>query len=348
MSHQTGIKASDELKDAFANAKNANNNYRLIKVCIDLGIEKLVPKDHCEASGTWEEDYGMILPLLGDKDPCYLFYRLDEKDAQNHYKWIFMRFSPDHAQVKHKMVYAATNTTVKTIFGTSQIKDELLATSKTEMTFDGYMRHREHEEAPAPLTASEEEQRLMREEEGPTDIGSSTKQSHLGGIAFPIRSEAKDKLLGLKNGDYTYVRLCVDTTNEEILLDDADSIGTNALPGKISSEKAGYHVFTFKHTHEGDYQESPVFIYSMPGYKCPVKARMLYTSCLGPLMGQLAEEFDIQCVKRIEINSGDVLTESFLMDEVHPVRNLHRPAFAKPKGPSGKRGQRRLLKDDDQ
>ncbi|XP_022081317.1 twinfilin-2-A-like [Acanthaster planci] len=346
MSHQTGIKASDELKKAFAEAKL--KNYRLLKVCIDLEIEKLVPKEHCEESGTWEEDYSMIHPLLDDKSPCYFFYRLDEKDSQNQHKWIFMRYSPDHAEVKHKMVYAATNTTVKSIFGTGQIKDEVFATAEAEMTFDGYMRHREHEEAPAPLTASEEELKLLREEEGHMDIGSSTKQSHLQGIAFHIRDEAKDKLLGLKNGDYTYVRLCVDTSKEEIFLDEADSIGVNALPAKISSDSGGYHVFTFKHTHEGDYQESPVLIYSMPGYKCPVKERMLYTSCLGPLIGQLEAEFDIKCAKRIEINSGEVLTEAFLMDEVHPVRNLHRPAFAKPKGPAGKRGQRRLLKDEDQ
>ena len=32
-----------------------------------------------------------------------------------------------------------------------------------------------------------------------------------------------------------------------------------------------------------------VFIYSMPGYQCPIKERMLYSSCKGPLL-QIAEE----------------------------------------------------------
>ena len=49
---------------------------------------------------------------------------------------------------------------------------------------------------------------------------------------------------------------CVDIKNEEILLDDSDSIELNALPAKVPTDKASYHVFTFKHTHEGDYLES--------------------------------------------------------------------------------------------
>ena len=48
----------------------------------------------------------------------------------------------------------------------------------------------------------------------------------------------------------------MDIKNEEILLDDSDSIELNALPAKVPTDKASYHVFTFKHTHEGDYLES--------------------------------------------------------------------------------------------
>ncbi|XP_071784106.1 twinfilin-1-like [Asterias amurensis] len=345
MSHQTGIKASDELKQVFADCRE--KDYRVVKVGIDIGEEKLISLGHQGATGTWEQDYdALIPPLIEEKEPCYLFYRFDEKDSQSKYRWLFIVYVPEYATVKQKMIYAATKSSLKTTFGSGQIQNEILETSITEMNYKGYISHIEHQEAPAPLTASEEEQKQMREEEGPTESGSTTKQSHLKGIAFPVRPDAKDKLLALKNGDYTYVRLCVDIKNEEILLDDSDSIELNALPAKVPTDKASYHVFTFKHTHEGDYLESNVFIYSMPGYNCPVKERMLYTSCLSPLIGFLGESLGIEIAKRIEISDGAVLTEAFLMDEVHPVRNLHRPAFAKPKGPPGKRGQRRLLKEE--
>lgn len=49
----------------------------------------------------------------------------------------------------------------------------------------------------------------------------------------------------------------IDLTREEIVLEDAeDSLDANAIASHISSTKPGYHLYLFKHTHEGDYLES--------------------------------------------------------------------------------------------
>lgn len=47
---------------------------------------------------------------------------------------------------------------------------------------------------------------------------------------------------------------------------------------------------------------------------------------------------------QMEIDSGDELTEEFLYDEVHPKQQAFKQAFAKPRGPAGKRGNKRLIK----
>lgn len=47
---------------------------------------------------------------------------------------------------------------------------------------------------------------------------------------------------------------------------------------------------------------------------------------------------------QLEIDNGDELTEEFLYDEVHPKQHAHKQAFAKPRGPAGKRGHKRLIK----
>ena len=47
--------------------------------------------------------------------------------------------------------------------------------------------------------------------------------------------------------------------------------------------------------------------------------------------------------RQIEVDSGDELTEEFLLSEIHPVKNVHRPKFAKPAPPS-RSGQRRITK----
>lgn len=47
---------------------------------------------------------------------------------------------------------------------------------------------------------------------------------------------------------------------------------------------------------------------------------------------------------QIEIGDGAELTAEFLYDEVHPKQHAFRQAFAKPKGPGGKRGHKRLIR----
>ena len=42
-----------------------------------------------------------------------------------------------------------------------------------------------------------------------------------------------------------------------------------------------------------------VFIYTCPGYSCPVKERMLYSSCKGPVTDVCEQEFGIVIDKKV-------------------------------------------------
>ena len=49
----------------------------------------------------------------------------------------------------------------------------------------------------------------------------------------------------------------IDLDNELIILEDAaDQLGPDDIDSRISDTTPGYHLYLFKHTHEGDYQES--------------------------------------------------------------------------------------------
>ena len=86
MSHQTGIQASEDVKDIFARARNGK--YRLLKISIEN--EKLVIGSCRKPSDSWDQDYdSFVLPLLEDKQPCYVLFRLDSQNAQG-YEWIFI------------------------------------------------------------------------------------------------------------------------------------------------------------------------------------------------------------------------------------------------------------------
>jgi len=339
MSHQTGITASEQLRSFLARTKDGS--VRLIQ--IGILDEKLVLEDERGPKGTWEEDYDkLLLPLLKPKQPCYVLYRLDSINEQG-YEWIYITYSPDHAPVRQKMLFAATRATLKSEFGGGQIKEELFGTTVEEVSLQGYKKNLVSKSAPAPLTMAEEELELIKR----TEIKATSidaKHQTLQGIAFPISQDAMDKMLMLQNGQLSYVQLSIDLQQETIELASYDNIEVDRLISKIPTDHARYHFFVFKHTHEGDYMESIVFIYSMPGYKCSIKERMLYSSCKSPLVDVAEQDLGMEIAKKVEIDDAKELTKEFLYEEIHPNKNVAKQKFGRPKGPAG-RGPRRLIRD---
>uniref|UniRef100_A0ABM5GFW7 Twinfilin-1 n=1 Tax=Pogona vitticeps TaxID=103695 RepID=A0ABM5GFW7_9SAUR len=340
MSHQTGIQASGEVKETFARARNGK--YRFLKIVIEN--EQLIVGCSKKPHGSWEEDYdAFVLPLLEDKQPCYVLYRLDSQNAQG-YEWIFIAWSPDHSPVRQKMLYAATRATLKKEFGGGHIKDEVFGTNKEDVSLIGYRRHLVTQSSPAPLTAAEEELRQIKISEVQTEVSVDTKHQTLQGVAFPIAKEALQALEKLKNKQLNYVQLQIDMKNETIILASTLLTEVKDLPKRIPKDAARYHFFLYRHSHEGDYLESVVFIYSMPGYMCSIRERMLYSSCKSPLLEIVERQLWIPVIRKIEIDDGEELTADFLYEEIHPKQHAHKQTFAKPKGPAGKRGIRRLIR----
>ncbi|XP_046584944.1 twinfilin-2-like [Haliotis rubra] len=342
MSHQTGISASKGLADFFAICKDGS--IRLVKVSIE--DEQLVLSHNEQPVNTWEEDYDqLILPLLEEKQPCYIFFRTDELGGTGDtYQWIFISWSPDFSPVRQKMLYAGTRATLRKEFGGNYIKDEVFGTAREDVTLAGYRKHRQSQQAPATLTYAEEELDLIKKNEVHAEIGIDTKHQTVQGVMFPLTQAARDKVLQYKEGMYSYIQLSLDLKEEvvDVALVEED-INLSRLSSKVPMDHARYHLINFKHTHEGDYMENTVFIYSMPGYKCSIKERMLYSSCKSPLTDTLEMSYGIPIVKKIEIDDPKELTAEFLQEEIHPKKNAVRQSFAKPKGPGG-RGPRRMTK----
>ncbi|KAG5889236.1 hypothetical protein JTB14_006372 [Gonioctena quinquepunctata] len=313
---------------------------RLIKVSIKE--EQLILDDHKNIKHNWEKDFdAYISPIIEENQPCYLLYRLDNKNSLG-YEWLFISWSPDTAPIRQKMLYASTKATLKQEFGTSQIKEELHGTISTDITLNGYIKHKKSAAAPAPLSMREEELQEIRRTEINTEINVDTKQQTLSGVAFPVSEPAKQAIIDMARGSYDYVQFRIDIQEEKIHLVSAENISIEKLPSKIPNDSGRYHLYKFKHTHEGDYMESIVFIYSMPGYNCPIKERMLYSSCKNPLTDTITN-LGLSIEKKVEIDSGSELTEKYFYDELHPTNSLHRPKFEKPKGPPN-RGPRRITK----
>ncbi|XP_061687706.1 twinfilin-2-like [Syngnathoides biaculeatus] len=357
MSHQTGINATSELKDFLAQARGGA--VRIMKIVIQN--EELVLESSGHPAQSWDQDYDrLLLPLLAPQRPCYILYRLDSQNTLGH-EWIFIAWSPDQSPVREKMVYAATRATLKKEFGGGHIKDELFGTVEEDVCFQGYLRHMTSCCSPAPLTAAEQElQRIRvtevkseREEDErrrigiprarvPVEFGIDKRVSQ--GLAFPLQEEAKRALRQLKQKRVNYIQLRLDVENETIELVHTKPTETRELPYRIPTDSPRYHFFVFKHSHQGGAQEALVFIYSMPGYTCSIKERMLYSSCKNRLLEEVEKDYQLEVTKKMEIDSGDGLTEDFLYEEVHPMEHTLKQAFTKPRGPGVKRGNKRLIK----
>ncbi|XP_056886715.1 twinfilin-2 isoform X2 [Takifugu flavidus] len=355
-----------ELREFLARARCGA--VRLIKVCIQeetvlassgcFGVsteqlgeaaEQLVLGSYREPEKSWDQDYDrFLLPLLDNQEPCYVLYRLDSHNAQG-YEWIFISWSPDQSPVKQKMLYAATRATVKKEFGGGHVKYDIFGTAKEEICLLGYQHHVSSCSGPAPLTLAEQElQRIkiteVRGVRVKTEISVDSKHQTLQGLAFPLRESAKRALQQLAHKRINYIQLRLDVEKETIELVHSNPTETCDLPRSVPKDTPRYHLFLYKHSHEGDYLESVVFIYSMPGYGCNVKERMLYSSCKSRLLEEVERDYHLEIAKKLEIEDGDELTEQFLYDEVHPKQHAHKQAFAKPRGPAGKRGHKRLIK----
>ncbi|XP_060766467.1 twinfilin-2b isoform X2 [Neoarius graeffei] len=325
---------------------------RVIKIVIRS--EQLVLGSYREPSQSWDRDYDpCVLPLLDSLEPCYILFRLDTQNQQG-YEWLFISWSPDQSPVRLKMVYAATRATLKKEFGGSHIKDELFGTTQEDVCFQGYLRHMSSSSSPGPLTAAEQELHQIKatEEErrrvttlsGRAKISVESKPLNLQGLAFPLQEEAKRALQLLKQRRINYIQLRLDTERETIELVHTNPTEIRELPARIPADAPRYHFFMYKHSYQGQSVEAVVFIYSMPGYRCSIKERMLYSSCKNRLLEEVERDYHIEISKKMEIESGEGLTEEYLYEEVHPKPQALKQAFAKPKGPTGKRGNKRLIK----
>ncbi|XP_059499945.1 twinfilin-2-like [Stegostoma tigrinum] len=209
---------------------------------------------------------------------------------------------------------------------------------RDEVSLNGYRSHLASESAPAPLTTAEQELKQLKVTEMNTDVNVDTRQRTLQGIAFPVQDDALRALRQLQRKDCHYVQLKLDIDAELITLVTTEPTGIAALPSRVPSDSPRWHFFLYQHTHEGSSQESLVFIYSMPGGKCSIKERMLYSSCKGPFLTYVEEELGIQIARKVEIDDGGELTAEFLYDEIHPRQHTYEPAFRKPPGPARTRG----------
>lgn len=98
--------------------------YRVYVVYGDVMNRMIVVCHDCSRDmSLWILDYdAMVLPILEEKQPCYIFYRLDSMN-QTGYEWIFISYSPDFSPVRLNYV-SFTHLWSQNFHATSAILDK--------------------------------------------------------------------------------------------------------------------------------------------------------------------------------------------------------------------------------
>lgn len=112
------------------------------------------------------------------------------------------------------MLYASTRNALTKSLGSTVFTDSLFATSKSDVTPDAYAAHKQHQAAPKPLSAREQEIadiKAAEREAGASYEGSRARQNHLGNqeVGYTWVEEAREAIGELRGGEGSHLVILV-------------------------------------------------------------------------------------------------------------------------------------------
>jgi twinfilin-like protein len=106
------------------------------------------------------------------------------------------------------MLFASTSLSLVRELGGEKFRESIFATTKQELSVEGFKKHDAHGKLDAPLTEEEETLQKVKAAELKETRGTSARSSHIsGGVQFPMTDEATTALKGLPEGGDNLVQL---------------------------------------------------------------------------------------------------------------------------------------------
>lgn len=336
MAHQSGIHANDCVAGLLTSAQHSDT--RVLQVCIDG--ESLVVTNSAAMRDDWRADYDeLILPMLDSARPSYILYKLDTVSQFGH-DWVLINWMPEDAIIRDKMLYASTRATLRRQFGDHLLKEELCGSSEADICLSGFDKHVASRNAPAPLTASEEEKNALNDE---TPGGFYGLCQTIGSLVFNFTEEAKTATERLAQGELQYVQLMIVLEKEIISVSFYErTLEPHAITKHTPMDEGRYHLYRFVHHHQGQELAALFFIHSISDYRSSLKSRILYSGCKSGVVLQLEQRFGLRFAHRLETDNIEEVTSDYLLELLYPKPKEEKPKFGKPMGPAGRRPRTQL------
>lgn len=100
--------------------------------------------------------------------------------------------------MRQKTLFGSTRLTLVRELGIERFRETIFASTKEELTKDGFEKHDKHVNLEAPLTEEEQSLGDVKRKEAEEGRGMNERKSHVSsGVSMPISDEALQALRGL-------------------------------------------------------------------------------------------------------------------------------------------------------
>jgi twinfilin-like protein len=296
-----------------------------------------VPKGTVSSSGSdLYSDLDALQSHLSTNEALYILLR--QKTTTNSYTAI--TYVPDTAPVRQKTLFASTRLTLVRELGSEHFTETLFATTKEELSAQGWKKHEAHVAEDAPLTQEEWDRKQLKEAEVQEVGGTGRRGAGYGGgnsssgLPMTASKEAVEALKKLGESDGGLVLLGISQSEQIELVREESGVTLGNLASYISDKEPRYSFYRHQFEGESGPESAVIFIYTCPT-ATPVKQRMIYASSKR-MVGLLAErDVGLKIAKSIEATDPSEVTAKSIEEEF-AVKQEVKSGFARPKRP-GKR-----------
>jgi twinfilin-like protein len=329
----TTTQASQELKQAFQELVSSPAQRGLLAT---ISKETLVPSSTIASESTdFANDLHLLLPHLKDNEALYIILRRYSNDNDG---FIAITYVPDSAPVRQKMLFASTRLTLVRELGIERFRETIFATTKAELSAEGFKKHDEHVKQAAPLTTEEEELGAVKKAEAEEGRGMSVKKAHVGsGMQMQFTDAAIEALKDLATeGGSNLVQLHIDTASETISLSDTSTATPSTLSTSISPTSPRYSFFRYDSAPSSSSSLSSstppiIFIYTCPTAS-KIKERMVYASSRSWVLQVAEQQAGLKVEKKLETSEPSEITAETVREEFEPRVEVKR-GFERPRRP---------------
>lgn len=180
--------ASQELTSKFNDLLASDSHFGLLAAIENealVPVQLLTPSSPASFS---DNITSLLLPALTDTDPLYILLKRYDTVP----KLVAVSYVPDTAKVRQKMLFASTRLTLVRELGREHFRETIFATTKDELSPEGFQRHDKHEKLEAPLTEEERSlEGVKRAEAEEGSRGTGTREIGMGQrMTMPVGEDA--------------------------------------------------------------------------------------------------------------------------------------------------------------